>query len=79
MSDVRLCEPLSVTYRTGLRHQKRKLENGEQRLAPEKHASRTQSLEISLQRLGHASLTRWNIRISRIPWNQQRRDRTGWL
>src|SRR5713226_9051993 len=35
---------------------KRKLENGEQRLAPENTRSKTKSLEIADQRLGHTEI-----------------------
>src|SRR2546429_287520 len=48
---------------------KRKLENGEQRLAPETHRSRTERLEIADQRLGRASLTRRNVGDSHTPGN----------
>src|SRR6266436_7434638 len=48
---------------------KRKSENGEQRLAPEKHHSETERLEIADQRLGRASLTRRNVGGSHTPGN----------
>ena len=40
---------------------KRKLENGEQRLAPQSHQSRPESPEFARQRLGRASITRVNV------------------
>src|SRR5262249_7180916 len=40
---------------------KRKLENGQQRLASQNHRSRTQSLEISGQGLGRTRLTDGNV------------------
>jgi hypothetical protein len=46
---------------------KRKLENGEQRLAPENHRPGTKSLKIADQRLGHTSLTRRNVGGSPTP------------
>src|SRR5712691_9790555 len=48
---------------------KRKLENGEQRLALENHRSWTESLEIAGQRLGPASLTHRNVGGSPTPGN----------
>jgi len=54
----RLYKPVSVTHRTGLGHAKRKLENGEQRLAPQSHQFRAESPEFARQRLGRASVTR---------------------
>ena len=48
---------------------KRKLENGEQRLAPKTHPSRTEIPEIAGQRLGRASLTRGNVGGSHTPGN----------
>jgi hypothetical protein len=55
-------EPLSGTP-------KRKLENGEQRLAPENLRYTTENLEIADQRLGRPSLTRGNVGGSHTPGN----------
>jgi hypothetical protein len=46
-----------------------KLENGEQRLAPETHRPWTESVEIAGQRLGRTSLTRRNVGGSHAPGN----------
>ena len=48
---------------------KRKLENGEQRLAPENLGSTTENLQIAGQRLGRARLSRRNVRGSHTPGN----------
>src|SRR5260370_40374665 len=48
---------------------KRKLENGDKRLAPQNHGSRTESPEIAGQRLGRARLTRRNVGGSHTPRN----------
>src|SRR5712691_2826070 len=48
---------------------KRKLENGEQRLARENHRCWTESVQIAGQRLGPASLTHRNVGGSPTPGN----------
>jgi hypothetical protein len=48
---------------------KRKLENGERRLAPQSRQSRAESPEFAGQRLGRASLTRGNVGGSPKPGN----------
>ena len=63
-------EPVSGTSR-------RKLENGEQRPAPETDRSRTESLEIADQRPGCASLTRRNFGGFHTPGNHTQRP--NWL
>ena len=49
---------------------KRKLENGEQRLAPQSHQSRAESPEFAGQRLGRASITRGNVGSSHTAGNR---------
>jgi hypothetical protein len=49
---------------------KRKLENGEQRLAPQSHQSRAESPEFASQRLGHARITGGNVGSSRTARNR---------
>jgi hypothetical protein len=58
---------------------KRKLENGEGRLAPQSHQSRAESPEFAGQRLGRASLTRRNVDSSREAGNRIGETATGWL
>jgi hypothetical protein len=48
---------------------KRKLENGEQRLAPQSRRSKTEILRIADQRLGRDCLTHWNHGDSHTPGN----------
>src|ERR1700736_3000761 len=55
-------EPVSATA-------KRKLENGEQRPAPETFPARAEIPKITDQRLGRASLTRGNVADSHTPGN----------
>src|ERR1700731_1358689 len=55
-------EPVSATA-------KRKLENGEQRPAPETFPARAEIPKITDQRLGRASLTRGNVAGSHTPGN----------
>ncbi len=55
-------EPVSATA-------KRKLENGEQRPAPETYPARAEIPKITGQRLGSASVTRGNVAGSRTPGN----------
>jgi len=55
-------EPVSATA-------KRKLENGEQRPAPETYPARAEIPKITDQRLGRASLTRGNVNGSHTPGN----------
>ena len=55
-------EPVSATA-------KRKLENGEQRPAPETYPARAEISKITGQRLGSASLTRGNVAGSHAPGN----------
>src|ERR1700724_836372 len=55
-------EPVSATA-------KRKLENGEQRPAPETFPARAEIPKIAGQRLGRASLTRGNVADSHTPGN----------
>jgi hypothetical protein len=55
-------EPVSATA-------KRKLENGEQRPAPETRPSRTEMPKIAGQRQGFASVTRGNVAGSHTPGN----------
>src|SRR6202011_2356277 len=55
-------EPVSATA-------KRKLENGEQRPAPETRPLRAEMPQIAGQRLGRASLTRGNVADSHTPGN----------
>src|ERR1700694_4468773 len=58
---------------------KRKLENGEQRRALEIRRSRTESLEIAEQRLGHVRLTRGNVDGSHTPGNHtEETGLSGW-
>jgi hypothetical protein len=58
---------------------KRKLENGEQRLAPESHQSRPEIPEFADQRLGRASLTCGNVGCSHAPGNRiVETALTGW-
>src|ERR1700730_18448066 len=56
-----------------------KLENGEQRSAPETLAQRTKMPEIAGQRPAPASLTRGNINDFHRPEKNQPRYRTAWL
>jgi len=67
---VRLCEPASVQLEPVSGTPKRKLKNGEQRLAPETHPSRTRSLEIVLQSFRGAGLNRRNVASSRTRRNR---------
>jgi hypothetical protein len=55
-------EPVSATA-------KRKLENGEQRLAPETRPLRAEMPQIAGQRLGRAGVTRGNVADSHTPGN----------
>src|SRR6202030_4077312 len=55
-------EPVSATA-------KRKLENGEQRPAPETYPARAEIPKITGQRLGSASVTRGNVAGSHTPGN----------
>ncbi len=55
-------EPVSATA-------KRKLENGEQRPAPETYPARAEIPKITGQRLGSASVTRGNVADSHTPGN----------
>ena len=48
---------------------KRKLDNGERRLAPQGHQPRVESPEFAGKRLGRASLTRGNVGSSRKAGN----------
>jgi hypothetical protein len=58
---------------------RRKLENGEQRLAPETRRSKAESPETVDQRLGRASLTRGNVGGSYAPGNRTREtELRGW-
>jgi hypothetical protein len=59
-------EPVSATA-------KRKLENGEQRPAPEAYPARAEIPKIAGQRLGSVSVTRGNIAGSHTPGNITRR------
>jgi hypothetical protein len=63
--ETQLRKPASVTYGPFSGMPKRKLENGERRLAPQSHQSRAESPEFARQRLGRASLTRGNVGSSR--------------
>src|SRR5712691_11900042 len=58
---------------------KRKLENGEQRLARENHRCWTESVQIAGQRLGPASLTHRNVGGSPTPGNHyEETGLAGW-
>ena len=65
-------EPVSATA-------KRKLENGEQRLAPETRPLRAEMPQIAGQRLGRAGVTRGNVADSHTPGNKTPETRLpGW-
>ena len=66
---VRLCEPVSVQLEPVSGTPKRKLKNGEQRLAPEIHPFKTANLENANQRHRRACLTRRNVGGSHTPGN----------
>jgi hypothetical protein len=64
-----LCEPVSVSSRTGLRPAEMEIEKWRQRPAPETRPARTEIPAIAGQRLGHLSLTRGNDGDSPPPGN----------
>src|SRR5712671_5217407 len=65
--DMRLCEPVSVTYRTGLRHVETEIGKWRAETDARKPPAGDQKPQIAGQRLGHTSLTRRNVGGSPTP------------